>query len=183
MLQKKFYQDLKIGVLGGGQLGRMLIQEAINLNINFHVLDSDADAPCKHIATKFVHGSITDYETVLDFGKNLDLLTIEIENVNTDALFELVRLGVVVYPQPNVIKLIQDKRVQKQFYIDNQIPTAEFVLINHKSELANHNGLLPAFLKLGKAGYDGKGVLAIHTAADFAKAFDAPSLLEKKNRF
>lgn len=182
-MQKKFYQDLKIGVLGGGQLGRMLIQEAINLNINFQVLDSDVDAPCKNIVSKFVQGSLTDYDTVLNFGKDLDLLTIEIENVNSDALLALESQGVKVFPQPHIIKLIQDKRVQKQFYIDNNIPTSEFVLINHKTEIANHKAMLPAFLKLGKAGYDGKGVLAIKTEADFAKAFEAPSLLERKVDF
>lgn len=182
-MQKKFYQDLKIGVLGGGQLGRMLIQEAINLNINFQVLDADGDAPCKNIVPKFVQGVLTDYDTVMEFGKDLDLLTIEIENVNTEALCDLEKQGVKVFPQPHIIKLIQDKRVQKQFYVDNDIPTSEFVLINHKSELTNYLHMLPAFLKLGKAGYDGRGVLYIKNEQDFSKAFEAPSLLEKKVDF
>jgi 5-(carboxyamino)imidazole ribonucleotide synthase len=183
MGQKKFYQDFKIGVLGGGQLGRMLIQEAINLNINISVIDPDGDAPCRHIVEKFTQGSLTDYDSVMNFGKDLDLITIEIENVNTDALSDLEKQGVKVYPQAHIIKLIQDKRVQKQFYIDNGIPTSEFVLINHKSDLENHTDMLPAFLKLGKAGYDGRGVVLLKSKEDFVKAFDAPSLLERKVYF
>lgn len=182
-MNKKFYQDLKIGILGGGQLGRMLMQEAVNLNLNVQIMDGDADAPCKNLVSNFVVGQLTDYDSVINFGKNVDLLTIEIENVHVDALIELQNQGVLVYPQPQVIKLIQDKRIQKQFYIDNYIPTSDFVLINHKSELENHENMLPAFLKLGKAGYDGKGVMPINGKQDFEKAFDAPSLLEKKVDF
>src|SRR5471030_2777965 len=99
MGQKKFYQEFKLGVLGGGQLGRMLIQEAINLNINISVIDPDIDAPCKHLVDKFTVGQLTDYDTVINFGKDLNLLTIEIENVNADALSELEKQGVKVYPQ------------------------------------------------------------------------------------
>lgn len=182
-MQKNFYQDFKLGILGGGQLGRMLIQEAINLNINISVMDPDAEAPCKNIVHKFTQGQLTDFDSVLNFGKGLDLITIEIENVNTDALEELERQGVKVYPQPRVIKLIQDKRTQKEFYKKNNIPTPDFILINHKSELEKHIDFLPAFLKLGKAGYDGKGVLALNSKADFVKAFDAPSLIEKRVDF
>lgn len=179
MGQKKFYQEFKLGILGGGQLGRMLIQEAVNINVNISVIDPDADAPCKHLVDKFTHGKLTDYQTIVDFGQNLDLITIEIENVNTEALTTLEKQGVKVFPQPHIIKLIQDKRTQKQFYVDNGIPTSEFVLIDHRLQLENHIDMLPAFLKLGKAGYDGRGVVLLKTNADFAKAFDAPSLLEK----
>lgn len=182
-MQKNFYQDYRLGILGGGQLGRMLIQEAINLNLNVSVIDSDAEAPCRNIVHHFVHGSLMDYETVYKFGKTVDLVTIEIENVNADALADLEKEGVKVYPQPNIIKLIQDKRSQKQFYKDNAIPTSDFVLINQKNDLEAHSDMLPGFLKLGKAGYDGKGVLPIKSKDDFAKAFDAPSLLEKKVDF
>lgn len=182
-MQKNFYQDYKLGILGGGQLGRMLIQEAINLNINVSVIDPDADAPCKNIVHKFVHGSLLDYNSVMQFGQGLDLITIEIENVNVDALSDLEKQGVKVFPQPEIIRLIQDKRSQKQFYKDNGIPTADFLLINHKSDLDAHTAFLPAYLKLGKAGYDGRGVVALNTKEDFAKAFDAPSLLEKRIDF
>lgn len=178
-----FYNDYRIGVLGGGQLGRMLIQEAINLNLYVSVLDPDADAPCKYIANQFVQGSITDYDSVMEFGKNLDLITIEIENVNTKALEQLEKRGVKVFPQPHIIRLIQDKRTQKSFYKEKGIPTSDFVWIDHRDELQQHLHLLPGFLKLGKAGYDGRGVVALDSEKDFEKAFDAPSLLEKKVQF
>src|SRR5690606_40787380 len=118
---KSFYGNLRVGILGGGQLGRMLIQEAINLNVNVRVLDPDPDAPCKNICDEFVTGSLTDYDTVYNFGKKADLLTIEIEKVNVDALQKLEEEGVVVYPQPRVIRLIQDKGLQKEFFKQNNI--------------------------------------------------------------
>ena len=118
---KAFYGDLKLGILGGGQLGRMLIQESINYNVTTHVLDPDPHAPCKDICNHFTAGSLTDYDTVYKFGKKVDLLTIEIEKVNVDALEQLEIEGVVVYPQSRVIRLIQDKGVQKQFFKENDI--------------------------------------------------------------
>lgn len=173
-----FNPHFTIGVLGGGQLGRMLIQAGINLDLNFHVLDPDAQAPCAGIA-RFTHGKLTDYETVMAFGKTCDIITIEIENVNTKALIDLEKAGKKVFPQPAVIELIQDKRIQKQFFADNQIPTAPFVLVNNKEAVAKHEDFLPAVNKLGKEGYDGRGVQVIKTKADLNKAFDAPGLLEK----
>jgi 5-(carboxyamino)imidazole ribonucleotide synthase len=173
-----FNPHFTIGVLGGGQLGRMLIQAGINLDLNFHVLDPDAQAPCAGIA-RFTQGKLTDYETVMAFGKTCDIITIEIENVNTKALIDLEKAGKKVFPQPAVIELIQDKRVQKQFFADNQIPTAPFILVNNKEEVGKHEDFLPAVNKLGKEGYDGRGVQVIKTKADLNKAFDAPGLLEK----
>ncbi len=173
-----FNPHFTIGVLGGGQLGRMLIQAGINLDLNFQVLDPDAQAPCAGIA-RFTQGKLTDYETVMAFGKTCDIITIEIENVNTKALIDLEKAGKKVFPQPAVIELIQDKRVQKQFFADNQIPTAPFVLVNNKEDVAKHENFLPAVNKLGKEGYDGRGVQVIKTKADLNKAFDAPGLLEK----
>lgn len=174
-----FYQDFKLGVLGGGQLGRMLIQSCVNFNVHTSVLDPDSKAPCSGFSNEFQKGSLQDFETVYNFGKQADLVTIEIENVNVDALERLQSEGVPVFPQPEVIRIIQDKRVQKQFYKDNNIPTADFVLINGKEELTNHLDFLPAFQKLGTGGYDGGGVQRLRSEADFDKAFDAPSLLEK----
>ncbi|WP_276346785.1 5-(carboxyamino)imidazole ribonucleotide synthase [Daejeonella sp. JGW-45] len=176
---KSFYGDLKLGILGGGQLGRMLIQESINFNITTHVLDPDADAPCKHLCSKFVHGSLTDYQTVYHFGKNVDLITIEIEKVNVDALEQLENEGVLVYPQSRVIRLIQDKGVQKQFFKENDIPSAPFHLIQDRKELLNRNFPFPYIQKLRKDGYDGRGVHAVKSAADLDHAFDAPSLVEE----
>ena len=103
-----------LGVLGGGQLGRMLIQSAINYNQDIHILDPDPNAPCKDIAQHFQVGSLKDFDTVYSFGKNCDVITVEIEAVNTDALQKLADEGKKVFPQPHILKLIQDKREQKQ---------------------------------------------------------------------
>lgn len=173
------YQKKKLGVLGGGQLGRMLIQAATNYNIDVHVLDPDHNAPCKNIATEFTVGKLTDFEAVYNFGKNCDIITIEIETVNTDALEKLQSEGKEVYPQPHIIKLIQDKRIQKQYYKDHEIPTAEFILVDNKEKINQHIDFLPAVNKLGKDGYDGRGVQIIRDEADMDKAFNSPGLLEK----
>lgn len=157
----------------------MLIQSAINFNLDVHILDPDAEAPCKDIATYFSHGSLTDYETVYQWGQKLDLITIEIENVNVAALKALQQEGKSVYPQPEVIELIQDKRVQKQFYQQHNIPTSPFVLVENKADVQKHLHFLPAMNKLGTEGYDGRGVQRISSAADADKAFDKPGLLEQ----
>lgn len=171
--------DLKLSILGGGQLGRMLIQEAINFNISCRVLDPDADAPCKSIAHEFVQGSITDFDTVYSFGKNTTHLTIEIEKVNVDALEKLEKEGVNVYPQSRVIRLIQDKGTQKHFFKENDIPTASFELIGNRQELISKQLNFPFIQKLRKDGYDGKGVYKVRSEADLTDAFDAPSLIEE----
>jgi 5-(carboxyamino)imidazole ribonucleotide synthase len=168
----------KIGILGGGQLGRMLIQAGLDLNLNFSVLDPDAQAPCRGIAP-FTHGKLTDLETVMKFGAGCDLITIEIENVNTVALKELQRQGKRVYPQPEVIELIQDKRSQKEFYTKHGIPTADFILTENRAEVIKNKQFLPAVNKLGKEGYDGRGVQILRSENDLEKAFDAPGFLEK----
>ncbi|HEY0655277.1 MAG TPA: 5-(carboxyamino)imidazole ribonucleotide synthase [Chryseosolibacter sp.] len=177
-MKNSFHQNFKLGVLGGGQLGRMLIQSGIDFNIPFAFLDPDAQAPCSTLA-EFHHGKLTDFETVLRFGESCDIITIEIENVNTAALKELQRQGKKVFPQPEVIELIQDKRVQKEFYRSNSIPTADFILTGSASEVRANKNFLPAVNKLGKEGYDGRGVQILRTENDLAKAFDAPGLLEK----
>ncbi|WP_200975284.1 5-(carboxyamino)imidazole ribonucleotide synthase [Echinicola sp. 20G] len=173
------YQQKTLGILGGGQLGRMVIQSAISYNIDIHILDPDANAPCKHICQAFTQGKLTDYDTVYQFGQNCDIITIEIENVNTDALEQLAKEGKKVFPQPHIIKLIQDKREQKQFYKEQGIPTADFILTDNKEAVLANADFLPAVNKLGKEGYDGRGVQVVRTAADLDKAFEAPSLLEK----
>lgn len=176
---QKNYQQKTLGILGGGQLGRMVIQSAINYNIDIHILDPDANAPCKSICQKFIHGKLTDFDTVYNFGQDCDIITIEIENVNTDALEKLASEGKEVYPQPSLIRLIQDKRVQKQFYQEKGIPTAEFILTENKDEVMQNADFLPAVNKLGKEGYDGRGVQVLKNADELEKAFDAPGLLEK----
>jgi 5-(carboxyamino)imidazole ribonucleotide synthase len=169
----------RIGILGGGQLGLMLLQAATDWNLDIHILDPDADAPCKKIAPHFQQGSLQDYDTVYEFGKNLDVITIEIEKVNVDALEALEKEGKKVYPQPSVIRFIQDKRIQKQFYKDHNLPTADFILTNNREDVKNYEDFLPAFHKLGRDGYDGRGVQRLTSASDYDKAFDQPGLLEK----
>lgn len=176
---QKNYQQKTLGILGGGQLGRMFIQAAINYNIDIHILDPDSNAPCKSICQKFTQGSLNDFDTVYTWGQESDILTIEIESVNTEALEKLQSEGKEVYPQPHLIRLIQDKRLQKQFYKDNNIPTAEFILTENKADVAENVDFLPAVNKLGREGYDGRGVQVLHRSQDLEKAFDAPGLLEK----
>ncbi len=177
-MAQAFYQNFKIGIIGGGQLGRMLIQSGIDLNINFSVLDPDPQAPCHQLAP-FTCGKLTDYQTVWDFGQDCDLLTIEIENVNTKALADLEKAGKKVFPQPSIVELIQDKRKQKQFFKEHHIPTADFLLVDGKQEILNHQSYLPAVNKLAREGYDGRGVQMLRNKEDLSKAFDAPGLLEK----
>lgn len=172
------FQNKKIGILGGGQLGRMLIQKGIDWNLQFSILDPDPNAPCAGIA-RFNVGKLTDFETVVNFGIANDIITIEIENVNTRALRVLEQQGKKVFPQPHIIELIQDKRAQKQFYKDHAIPTAAFVLTSNREEVMRNRDFLPAVNKLGREGYDGRGVQILRSSDDLAKAFDAPGLLEK----
>jgi 5-(carboxyamino)imidazole ribonucleotide synthase len=179
VLAMKFDSDIKIGILGGGQLGRMLIQSGMDFNLNFSVMDPDPAAPCRLNVPNFVHGDIQDFEQVYRFGKGKDLLTIEIENVNCEALEKLEREGVKVFPQPSIIKIIQDKRLQKQFYKDQGIPTSEFVLVDSKAEIENNIDMFPVFQKLGKSGYDGRGVYKLENKLDINDALEGPSVLEK----
>ncbi|MBC7565356.1 MAG: 5-(carboxyamino)imidazole ribonucleotide synthase [Pedobacter sp.] len=175
----KQISDLKLGILGGGQLGRMLIQEAINYNLTTLVLDPDPDAPCRHITNYFECGSITDFDTVYSFGKKADIITIEIEKVNIDALEQLEKDGKQVYPPSRVIRLIQDKGVQKQFLKENDIPTAQFQLANTREDILNSDFSFPYMLKLRKDGYDGKGVMKINSISEIDQAFNAPCLIEE----
>ncbi len=176
---KAFYGDLKLGILGGGQLGRMLIQQAINYNVTIKVLDPDRNAPCKKLCDEFVVGPLSDYETVYNFGRQTDLLTIEIEKVNVDALAQLEKEGVLVYPQPRIIRLIQDKGLQKQFFKENDIPTAAFKIISSPEEFKGSHFHFPYIQKLRKDGYDGRGVYKVLDESYLANAFTEPSLIEE----
>lgn len=169
------HKDFRLGIIGGGQLGRMLIQAGIDLNINFSILDSDENAPCRSLVDDFTLGSLKDYDTVIEFGKKCDLLTIEIEHINIDALFELEKMGKTIYPSPSLLKIVQDKGIQKQFYKDNGIPTSDFVIVDGKLP---ENTKFPIVHKLRKDGYDGKGVNVLKSASDFESSFKEPSLLE-----
>jgi 5-(carboxyamino)imidazole ribonucleotide synthase len=168
-----------IGLLGGGQLGRMLLQAAIDLDIKVSCLDPDAEAPCHELAHFFKEGSFQDYDAVYQFGRHFDVVSIEIEHVNIEALEQLEKEGKQVFPQPHILRMIQDKRLQKQFFQDHGFPTAPFVLTESQSDITKHADFLPAFHKLGKGGYDGKGVQRINSLADQSKGFNVPGLLEK----
>jgi 5-(carboxyamino)imidazole ribonucleotide synthase len=171
---------LKVGILGGGQLGRMLLQAAANYQVQTHVMEDDNECPAAHLCRYFTKGNIRDYNDVYSFGKNLDALTIEIENVNIDALEKLESEGVKVYPSPSVLRIIKNKVLQKQYYQTNQIPTAEFAILQSAKEINQWAQLLPAVQKLAEGGYDGRGVQIIDNLSSSHLGFDAPSVLEKK---
>ncbi|MBK8659814.1 MAG: 5-(carboxyamino)imidazole ribonucleotide synthase [Bacteroidetes bacterium] len=170
---------LKIGILGGGQLGRMLLQTAANYPVQTFVLENDSAAPAAALCNVFVKGDIRNYEAVYRFGKMVDVLTIEIENVNLEALFKLEEEGLRIFPKPAALKIIQDKGLQKQFYKTHAIPTSDFVLTDNETNLQQHLAFLPAAHKLRTGGYDGKGVEIINNETEFSRAFPEPSVLEK----
>lgn len=169
----------KIGLLGGGQLGRMLLQAAIDLDFEISCLDPDAEAPCHLLARHFVQGSFQDFDAVYAFGQSHEVISIEIEHVNIAALERLENEGKLVYPQPHILKMIQDKRLQKQFFQKHGFPTADFVLIDSAEDIYDHISFLPAFHKLGKGGYDGRGVQLITSETDIPLGFSQAGLLEK----
>ena len=170
---------LKIGILGGGQLGRMLLQAAANYPVETFVMENDPECPAAHLCDHFTKGDIRDFDAVYKFGEGLNAITIEIENVNVEALEKLEAEGVKVYPKPSVLKIIKNKILQKKYYQENQIPSPAFVITNNLTELSQQGDFIPAVHKIGEGGYDGRGVQMIRTSEDFAKGFDAPAVLEK----
>ncbi|MDA8692617.1 5-(carboxyamino)imidazole ribonucleotide synthase [Saprospiraceae bacterium] len=181
-MSKKNLLNTKIGILGGGQLGLMLGQEASNLCLDLHFLDKDTSYPVSAISPNIHKGDFTDYENVMEFGKQMDVISIEIENVNVDALRDLEEKGKKVYPQSRVIRIIKDKGIQKQFYKDNNLPSSPFQLFESKSEIikAVENGSIsyPFVQKSRMFGYDGKGVVVIKSSDDNDEIFDTPSVIE-----
>jgi 5-(carboxyamino)imidazole ribonucleotide synthase len=171
---------MKAGILGGGQLGRMLLQAAANYTVETYVLENDAHCPAAHLCHHFIKGDIKDFDTVYAFGKNLDVLTIEIEAVNLEALQRLEAEGVKVVPSTKAIGIIKNKILQKEFYQEHGIATSAFVITNSKEDLLANTDLLPAVHKLAEGGYDGKGVQVIDDTTQLDKAFAAPAVLEKK---
>ncbi|MBS1755390.1 MAG: 5-(carboxyamino)imidazole ribonucleotide synthase [Ferruginibacter sp.] len=169
----------KVGILGGGQLGRMLLQAAINYPVETFVMEKDEHCPAAHLCHHFTKGDISNFEDVYAFGKGLDALTIEIESVNAEALEKLEAEGISIYPKPGALKIIKDKILQKQFYKINQIPSSEFIITQNKFELQQHLNFLPAAHKIAMGGYDGRGVELLKTNADIERGFDAPAVLEK----
>lgn len=177
-----FSSNFKLGILGGGQLGKMLLNETRKLDIYTCVLDPNDDAPCKIGCNEFFKGDLLDYDTVLDFGKQVDILTIEIENVNVDALESLEKIGIKVYPEAKTIRKIQNKAKQKLFYIDNNLPTVPFTRFAYKDEILTsikHETLsFPFVWKSALFGYDGMGVKIIKTYSDLENLPNVECVIE-----
>lgn len=175
--------EIKLGILGGGQLGRMLVQAGKEWNLHCAVMDESSDFPSGNVGAEFVLGNFKDYDDVYNFGRDKDILTVEIEHVNTDALIRLQNEGVEVHPDPKALNTIKDKGLQKLFYRENGFPTSEFQLFESKSDIlhALSTGILsfPFVQKSRLAGYDGKGVSIIRQAEDEADIMDVPSVCEK----
>lgn len=170
---------IKIGILGGGQLGYMFLQNALQYPCEISILDPAADAPCAPHAHHFVQGDFKDYDTVVKFGENLDAIGIEIEHVNVDALRYLKSIGKKVVPDPEALAIIQDKGVQKEFYVNNNIPTAPYFELNNWEDFKSLETVTyPIFQKSKKEGYDGKGVKFLKSEADLSKMLQAPSIFE-----
>ncbi len=165
-----FSSSFKLGILGGGQLGKMLLYETRKWDIRTKVMDASTDAPCRIACNEFIQGNLLDFDAVYNFGKDVDVLTIEIENVNVDALEKLEHEGVKVYPPTKTLRTIQNKATQKLFYTDNDIPTSPFTRFAYTSEIEDSisNGGLryPFVWKSAQFGYDGQGVKIIRKLAD-----------------
>lgn len=170
----------KVGILGGGQLGRMLLQAAANYPVETFVMENDTECPAAHLCDHFIKGDIRNFDDVYNFGKELDAITIEIESVNEEALQKLEDEGVRVFPSPSALSIIKNKILQKQFYTEHEIPTAEFVVTNNLNEIANYPSFFPAIHKVAIGGYDGRGVISIKNKENFMMGFDEPAVLERK---
>jgi 5-(carboxyamino)imidazole ribonucleotide synthase len=171
--------NFKLGILGGGQLGKMLLAEAHKLDINTFVLENSADAPCTSITANFVLGDWKNFDDVYNFGKDKNVLTVEIEHINLKALEALKTKGVKIHPQPSVLKIIQNKGLQKDFYTDNNIPTAKYQRFKNKAELLNSIIDFPCIWKAETLGYDGNGVKKISSAQDVESLNDVPCIIEE----
>ena len=179
-----FSSDFKLGILGGGQLGKMLLYDAKRYDLHTKVMDSNKDAPCNKIADDFIIGDITNYDDVINFGNSVDLITVEIENVNTDALEFLEKSGKKVCPSPKNLRIIQNKSDQKNFYSKNNLPTSRFKNYSNIEELKRNflhdNFEFPFVWKSSRFGYDGKGVKIIKNIEDLDFSYDHQCLIEEK---
>ena len=169
----------RTGILGGGQLGRMLLQAAANYPVETFVMENDPGCPAAHLCHHFIKGDITNFNDVYNFGKHLDALTIEIESVNVEALQKLEEEGIKIFPRPTALTTIKNKILQKQFYASINVPSSSFIITQNKNEVENHLGFLPAVHKIAMGGYDGRGVMIIKDEKEIVNGFDAPAVLEK----
>ena len=175
--------DFKLGIIAGGQLGKMLVLAASNWDVKTFILDMDEHCPASACCAGFVKGNQLDYDDVLRFGSMVDMITFEVENVNIEALQKLKADGKKIFPDPDALAIIQDKGLQKEFYQINKIPTLQFFLYKNKAEIiaAAETGEIsfPFVQKLRKGGYDGKGVTIIHSKNDFKNLLEGASIVEK----
>jgi 5-(carboxyamino)imidazole ribonucleotide synthase len=175
--------EFKLGIIAGGQLGKMLSLAASNWDIKTYILDPDQNCPAASCAANFVKGNHLNFNDVYNFGKKVDMITFEIENVNIEALKKLKYEGIKIFPEPETLELIRDKGLQKEFYFKNQIPSAPFKMFSTKAEIieAIDKRILgfPFVQKLRKGGYDGKGVAVIKTIADTINLLDGSSIIEE----
>ena len=169
----------KAGILGGGQLGRMLLQAAANYPVETYVMENDPSCPAAHLCHHFITGDIRNFDDVYNFGKTLDAITIEIENVNVDALEKLETEGIAVYPKPAALRIIKNKIFQKEFYKKHAIPSSDFIVTNSMEELVSKKSFLPAVHKLANGGYDGRGVQVIKSSSEISRGFHEQAVLEK----
>ena len=177
-MKSKFSSDFTLGVLGGGQLGKMLLAETQKYDVYTKILDPSTEAPCAPHCHEFVQGDLKDFDTVYQFGKSVSVLTIEIEHVNLEALFQLEKEGVPVYPQPSVLEKIKDKGEQKDFYTQHKIPTAPYQRFETLNALKSAMPELPFVWKSARDGYDGMGVKVVRTVADLEGLNDVPCIAE-----
>jgi len=175
--------DKKLGIIGGGQLGKMLLAECNKMSITSHVIDSNEKSPCRNLCSKFCFGDLNDYDTILNFGRECDIITFEIEHINVDALDELEKIGKEVYPRPNTLRIIQDKNQQKSFFKKNNIPTSDFKYFKSLDDLVlsvNKNDIhFPCVWKKTKFGYDGFGVKVLSSPADIEILPDSEMIIEE----
>ncbi len=169
---------LRLGILGGGQLGKMLVQEALPYHLQTVVMDPDPEAPAAMAAAHFEAGDFTDFNTVYRFGRRVDALTYEIEKVNAFALMELKSDGLAVFPDPTVLRTVQDKIRQKRFYQKHGIPTVPFRTFNDREALLSADLTFPCVIKAARGGYDGRGVVVAADRSDLEGIFDGPYLVE-----
>lgn len=174
-----FSSNFKLGVLGGGQLGKMLLSETQKFDIYTCILDGSSKAPCAQICNEFYQGNLLDFDTVYNFGKKVNLLTIEIEHVNIDALLKLEEEGLEIHPQPRVIQTIQHKGKQKDFFVKNKIPTSPHKRFSSLEELKNEKCSFPFVWKSAQFGYDGTGVKVIKNKNDLSLLNDVDCIIEK----
>lgn len=175
--------NFKLGIIAGGQLGKMLALAASNWDVKTYILDPKEDCPAANICTHFTKGNYNDYNTVYEFGKKVDMITFDIENINIEALLKLKSEGKRIFPEPEILKIIQDKGAQKEFYRDHQIPTSGFLLLDSRQEIlnavSNKTISIPFVQKLRTSGYDGKGVQVIRSEKDLDMLMEGSSLIEE----